>query len=238
VHQASRLVNDLVLEPASHSLLRPAEAPVSFKRRLGRILWSPELWDERHRYPRLVKDLIPPIVSIPCQIERSHFCSVRKLNKRMVHDWSVSDGDDGLAAGHGGRLCDAVLKAVRNGLARLKLGARVGEILSFGALGLEERGVVLDMIFEVPAMHEERDELILGGDRVGRGRTRVQQLPNHAFVLRGVASKRLARARRALGHGLGEFGLTTQRLSCRRWLAAAPVERTCVLTTRVYLSSS
>jgi hypothetical protein len=35
VHQAVRLVNDLLMEPASHSLLRPAGAPVSFKRRLG-----------------------------------------------------------------------------------------------------------------------------------------------------------------------------------------------------------
>jgi hypothetical protein len=37
VHQAHRLVNDLVLDPTSHSMLRPAGAPASFKRRLDRI---------------------------------------------------------------------------------------------------------------------------------------------------------------------------------------------------------
>jgi hypothetical protein len=35
VHQPGRLVNGLVRGPASHSSLGPAEAPVSFKRRLG-----------------------------------------------------------------------------------------------------------------------------------------------------------------------------------------------------------
>jgi hypothetical protein len=38
VHQASRLVNDLVLELACHSYLLPGGAPVSFKRRLDGCL--------------------------------------------------------------------------------------------------------------------------------------------------------------------------------------------------------
>jgi hypothetical protein len=35
VHQARRLVNDLLLEPACHSYLTPGGAPASFKRGLG-----------------------------------------------------------------------------------------------------------------------------------------------------------------------------------------------------------
>jgi hypothetical protein len=36
VHQASRLVNDLLMAPACHAYLPPGGAPASFKRRLGR----------------------------------------------------------------------------------------------------------------------------------------------------------------------------------------------------------
>jgi hypothetical protein len=35
VHQANRLVNDLLLESTSHSYLPPGGAPASFKRLLG-----------------------------------------------------------------------------------------------------------------------------------------------------------------------------------------------------------
>ena len=56
MHQARRLVNDLVLESTSRSCLGPAKAPVSFKRRLdGRpsraqligIILGPEESDDR-----------------------------------------------------------------------------------------------------------------------------------------------------------------------------------------------
>jgi hypothetical protein len=52
VHQADRLVNDLVLELTCHAYLLPGGAPASFKRRLGSMRVLGGMVDGGYRVPQ------------------------------------------------------------------------------------------------------------------------------------------------------------------------------------------